>query len=180
MKKYKKNRIIRVLSNDEDCNNEEVFTFDKNKINSLMNNNSEGIEFVAKYNKDNNINVKTDSTRQLFSESSFDFSIKTIDNFNKKDRNIQEKENNVQVYETRLKIPENKTAADFLSETSCSLYSTKNRLDPSTCITWYDDIKLEVVCLCEGQGLIVNIHDKLFAALSKMKQFPQTSEHLCN
>jgi hypothetical protein len=182
MKKYKKNRFIRVLSNDDNCNEEEVFTFDKNKTNSLMNNNTEGLEFIAKYNKNKNINIKTDSTTNIFSESSFDFSIKTIDNSNEKKRNIQDKENdssNIQIYEIRLKIPENKTAADFLSETSCSLYSSGNRIKPLSCVTWYDDKKFEVVCLCEGQGLTVNIQDQSVAALSKMIQFPQTAEHLC-
>jgi hypothetical protein len=183
MKKYKKNRYIRILSNeDEDCD-EEVFTFDKNKTFSLMDNNSEGLEFIAKYNKNNNIDVKTDSTRKLFSESSFEFSIKTIDNSNGKKRNIQNKENDssdIQIYEIRLRIPDKKSAADFLSETTCSLYPAGNRIDTSSCVTWYEEIKFEAVCLCEGQGLVVNIQDKNIAAASKIKQFPQIDQNFCN
>mgnify|MGYP000253181257 CR=1 FL=1 len=184
MKKYRKNRLIRVLSTDNECGDEEVFTLDQNKTISLMNNKTEGVEFVAKYNKNDNINIKTDSARHLFSKSSFNFSINTINNTNtdtKEDEEKDEKLNysNVETYEIRLRIPDKRKVADYLSETVCSQYSNGNKADPSGCITWYDEEKLEVVCVCNKPGLIVNIEDKTVANASKMVQFPQTADHFC-
>ena len=183
MKKYRKNRVIRILSGDNDCYGNEVFTLDKNITSSILNKKTEGLEFVAKYNKNDNLLIETNPTRKIFSKSSFNFSINSINETNIKKENKDKDEElylkNIETYEIRLKIPDKRKVAHYLENTVCAQYSNGNKADPKACVSWYDEKNFEVVCVCNKPGLIVNIEDKALANMSKMVQFPQIDERFC-
>lgn len=178
-KRYKKNRKKRILTNTN-----EVFKLEKKIINSIIGEDSDEIKFRAKYNKNDNIDIKTNSTRKLFSKSSFNFSIEAKAKKEKKrekEENMDyDRFNNTIFYEIKLRIPQGVEAKNFLENTVCAQYVDKDtKNDPESCDSWYDEEKLEVTCSCTKQGLIVNIEDKNIAKASKMMQFPLSKAFLC-
>ena len=184
-RRYKKNRMIRILSNNDNIGYE-IFNVNKNKTNSIINkeSNSEGLAFVAKYNKNNNLLIETNANRKIFSKSSFDFSFNPIYENQENEKRLlsnskiedSSNNNNLITYEIRLRIPEDEDALSMLENTVCARYTesgaNKNDTDPTSCFSWYDKFKLEVVCMCNSPGLIINLFDKGLSKASKILQFP--------
>ncbi len=48
-----------------------------------------------------------------------------------------------------------------------------------SCVSWYDEIPKEVVCICNKQGLTVNIFDKVISLKSRFNQFPKINSRIC-
>jgi len=182
MLKFKKNKKIRRLKSQESCESDSVFGLDSNLLFSLMKNHtSSNVGFNSQLNKNKNLPIETSAERQIFSESSFDFELRTGDMKNSF-RNLNTNNLNIN-FEIRLKIPrkinENDSSANF-EDTTCVQYQKTNEKEPDvSCMSWYDDLTNEVVCVCNKQGLTVNVKDSALANIGKLSQFPGLKSDLC-
>ena len=178
--KMNRRKRIRILSENinETCDESKVFCLNNKQITDIIQNNTgSSLGFKSQLNKNKNIPILTNSSRQIFSINSLDFEISMGDskqNF----RRLDLEEFNLN-FEVRLKIPPNKNNnTDIIGETSCIQYD--NGVDPKiSCETWYDYTVYEVVCQCQRQGLIINIFDNVLSKASKLKQFPYFNIGMC-
>jgi len=186
---FKKNiRRIRRLQKQEN------FTYDDSNLMSinstlleeLMKNQTvSNIGFQSQLYKNKNIPIETSKIRRIFSESSLNFSLTTLDEKNDKIKNSAE--NMKLTFEIRLKIPpKNKISSEIdnaedinIGDTTCIQYSNTTKPVVS-CESWYDDLSSEVVCVCDKQGFTVNVSDKALSYISKLKQFPHLTADISN
>src|SRR5690606_34661979 len=68
---------------------------------------------------------------------------------------------------------------DLISSTSCVQYDANMKVKNSACSSWYDYTNMFVLCECEGDGLTVNIFDKVESNMKILGQFPSVSLSLC-
>jgi hypothetical protein len=171
-KKYK----IRRLQGDDKCDEGGVLGMDSSLLGDLMKNEtSSNLGFQSQYNKNKNLPVTTNSTREIYSETSLGFELSVGDN--NKLRRLSKIGQKIK-FEIRLKTPTNYNTNTSVSDTACVQYSNGKDAEVS-CDSWYDDVNNEVICFCEEQGLTVNVMDKVLASKNKLKQFPPLSTALC-
>jgi len=176
-------RRIRRLQAQESCSLESVLHLDPEKLEELMKNQTaSNIGFQSQLNKNKNLPIVTYKERQIFSETALDFSLSIGDTKNRF-RNLNTNIINMN-FEIRLKIPKKKNENDNFAdvgETTCVQYQKSDNKDPDvSCMSWYDDLTSEVVCVCNKQGLTVNVGDKALSNMSKLRQFPSLGAELCN
>jgi hypothetical protein len=170
----KKNRIRRLQGSDK-CDEGGVLGMDSSLLSDLMKNEtSSNLGFQSQFNKNKILPVVTNSTREVYSETSLGFGLSIGD-----DNKLRRLSSNSQKihFEIRLKTPTNYNTNTSVSDTACVQYSDgKNPL--VSCESWYDDIANEVICFCDKQGLTVNVMDKALANINKFAQFPPLSTGL--
>jgi len=179
--KKKYNRRIRRLQASSECGEESVMGLDKNLIGDIMKNEtSSEFGFQSQYNKNKNLPIETNAERAVFSTTSLEFSLSAGDS-NKKMRRLQA-QNLMINFEIRLKVPPKKAGENTtdVGDTACVQYVTgKNKNPDVSCMSWYDDLTNEVVCVCNKEGLTVNVMDKGLSNIGKLKQFPELGADLC-
>lgn len=179
--RHKKYSRIRRLQAPKNCSSDSFFTLDTDLLGDIMKNEtSSNVGFQSQLNKNKNLPIDITKDRQVFSESAFDFGLATEDIKNQyRKLNI----NNLNVnFEIRLKTPrrnyENDTSLD-VGDTTCVQYQKTTKKDPEiSCMSWYDEITSEVVCVCNKQGLTVNVSDNALSNISKIGQFPTLGAEL--
>ena len=179
-KKYKRIRI-RKLKPLIECDEESVMNLDKNLIGEIMKNEtSNNLGFQSQLNKNKNLPIETNAEREVFSETSLEFALSAGDSKNKM-RRLQAQNININ-FEIRLKIPSIKVGNNTtdIGDTACVQYDKdKNKTPDVSCSSWYDDTTNEVVCVCNKQGLTVNVMDKALSNIGKLGQFPGLGAELC-
>jgi len=174
-------RRIRKLAPTDSCSEESVMGIDKNLIGDVMKNEtSSNLGFQSQFNKNKNLPVKTSEERQVFSETSLDFGL-SAGASGKKMRRLDAKNLNIN-FEIRLKIPPKKPGDNStdVGATACVQYEQDKKKNPDvSCMSWYDDSTSEVVCVCNKQGLTVNMMDKALSNIGKLGQFPGLGAELC-
>jgi len=180
-KRNKFNRI-RNLQASEDCGEESVLGLDKKLINEVMKNEtSPNLGFQSQFNKNKNLPIETNAEREVFSETSLEFGLSKGDS-NEKMRMLQQNNLNLN-FEIRLKIPHIKAGANVtdVGDTACVQYSMNKKKNPDvSCESWYSELTSEVVCVCNKQGLTVNVMDKGLSNIGKLGQFPGLGAEICN
>ena len=178
-KKYK--RIRKLLALNE-CDEETVMNLDKNIIGEIMKNEtSNNLGFQSQLNKNKNLPIETNAEREVFSETSLEFALSAGDYSKNKMRRLQLQNLNIN-FEIRLKIPSIKVGDNTtdIGDTVCVQYDKDKKKTPDvSCSSWYDDTTNEVVCVCNKQGLTVNIMDKVLSNIGKLGQFPELGAELC-
>jgi len=178
--KRKDYKRIRRLQARENCSSDSVLGIDSDLIESIMNNEtSSNIGFQSQLNKNRNLPIEVNKERQVFSESALDFGLFSQDS---KNRFRKLNSNNFNInFEIRLKIPKKKNENDnSIGDTTCVQYQKIDNKDPEvSCMSWYDDLTNEVVCVCNKQGLTVNVSDKALSNISKLRQFPSLGAEIC-
>jgi len=182
LEKKKNYRRIRKLNPNDSCDEESIMSLDKNLIGDLMKNEtSDNLGFQSQYNKNKNLPIKTSEERQVFSETSLEFGLSTGAS-GKKMRRLEV--NNLPIkFEIRLIIPAKRPSDNSteIGATACVQYDKdKNKNPDVSCMSWYDDATSEVVCVCNKQGLTVNVMDKALSNLGKLAQFPGLGAEICN
>lgn len=173
----KRIKRIRRLQQKEECDEGGVLGMDSKTLSDLMKNQtSSNLGFQSQYNKNKNLPVATNKTREIFSETSLGFGL-SIGNENKL-RRLTSHETNIH-FEIRLKTPQKSDTETSISDTACVQYSDGENPAVS-CESWYDDSVGEVICFCSKQGLTVNVMDKALSNLNKLGQFPALSIDICN
>ena len=171
-KKYK----IRRLQARDKCQEGGVLGLDSSLLSDLMKNEtSSNLGFQCQFNKNKNLAIETNSTREIYSETSLRFGLSVGEN-----NKLRKLSSGQKIYfEIRLKIPSNYDTNTSVSDTACVQYS--DRKNPVvSCESWYDDSTNEVICYCVEQGLTVNVMDKLLANKNKLTQFPPLNIGICN
>jgi len=172
----RKNYKIRRLEGKKECDDEGVLGINKNTLGELMKNEtSSNLGFQSQYNKNKNLPVATNSTREIFSETSLDFGLSVGDD--NKLRRLTTSNQKIN-FEIRLKIPPKLDTNTSVSDTACVQYSDGKNPGVS-CDSWYDEITSEVICYCQKQGLTVNVMDKALSNINKLKQFPTLTTEFC-
>jgi len=130
-----KNFLRRLNEKDFNENNCEkmAFCFDKDKIikymDSTLNKNIAEVDFKLKLNKNRFLNVKLNSTRRVFSETSIDFN---IDFMGKDKKRILTNTSSKINYEMRLKLNENSFINNTLIfDIACVKYDENKNIDNS-------------------------------------------------
>jgi len=180
--KRKNFKRIRRLQAPERCSSDSVLGIDPNILSNLMKNQtSSNVGFYSQLNKNKNLPIDTNAERTIFSESALDFGLSTGDKKNQF-RNLNTNNLNIN-FEIRLKIPRKKNENDNstnVGDTTCVQYQKASEKDPDvSCVSWYDDLNSEVVCVCNKQGLTVNVADKALSNIGKLGQFPGLGSDLC-
>lgn len=176
-KRYKRSKIRALQISNSCLSSDQVLALDYNTIGDLMKNqtgNSLGFQSLLIKNK--NLPVETNESRQIFSESSLDFSL-SVDDKNNKFRKLDVLSQTL-YFEVRLKIPPKKNNSTEIGDTTCVQYEKTKNPDVS-CESWYDSITNEVVCICNKQSLTVNVMDKTLSNAGKLSQFPTLGADLC-
>jgi hypothetical protein len=188
---YKKRKInskrnrIRRLNGKKECLEGSVFGMKSDLLEGLMKNQtSTNIGFQSQLNKNKNLPIETNSTREVFSENSLGFELK-IGNGNNL-RELQLTSIETIYYEIRLKIPISSETYTEISDTVCVQYTKNDKKEKKygkeplvSCDSWYDQVNYEVVCYCNHQGLTVNLKDPTLSAINISSQFPINKKNLC-
>jgi len=179
-KNYKRIRRVQYMY---DCLSDNVLSIDSDLLQNIMKNETSSfVGFQSQLNKNKNLPIDVSKERQIFSETSLDF-ILGIGDSNYKFRKLNTNDLNIN-FEIRLKIPSNKKNENNYStdvgDSTCVQYQkTDKKVFEIICETWYDEDESEVVCVCNKQGLTINIIDKVLSKFSKLKQFPSLGIELC-
>lgn len=170
--KNKNSKLMRKLNSNCPFSDSPAINIPSNNVTSILSNTSKtSLGFQGQLNK--NIDLNINSTQ--FSNS-LDFGLSVGNSQEKKFKKLSA-EDIIINFEVRLKMPENADNSNIVDAT-CVQY-TKSKPDIS-CSSWYDVETKEVICVCNKQGLTVNVLDKSLSFISKLAQFPGLTTGLSN